>query len=223
MSKLKQNSPTSNNGENILENAYSLETPNDNKIYYKNIAAQYDKNFAKDLGYIYPEEIGKLVLNSEKSLNGDICDIGCGTGLVGEWLRNKNISLVIDGIDISNEMLKIAKKKKVYRALFNEDLTKQSYKFPRNYGVLISSGTFTHGHLGPEPIRKLLTHCKIGAYCFLGINKEHFENLKFDTFFQALISKKKIKNFKIIETKIYKKNAGSHGKDRASICTFQVC
>ena len=52
MSKLKQNCPTLNNGKEILENAYSLETPNDNKIYYKNIAAQYDKNFAKDLGYI---------------------------------------------------------------------------------------------------------------------------------------------------------------------------
>ena len=115
------------NGTEILEDAYSLETPNDNREYYKQIASEYDKNFAEELGYIYPEEIGKLLLKSEKPISGAICDIGCGTGLVGEWLIGQKETVPIDGIDISDEMLKVAKEKAIYRNLYNEDLTKSCY------------------------------------------------------------------------------------------------
>ena len=223
MSKLQKSSQSTNNGAEILEDAYSLKTPNDNRKYYKKIASDYDKKFAKELGYIYPEEIGKLLLKNENLISGPICDIGCGTGLVGEWLIRKKETLPIDGIDISDEMLKITKEKAIYRDLYNEDLTKSSYAFPHNYGALVSSGTFTHGHLGPEPIGRLITHCEVGALCFLGVNKKHYKKLKFDIFFKSLIIRKKIKNFCIIEVKIYQNTAGSHAKDRASICTFEVC
>jgi 2-polyprenyl-3-methyl-5-hydroxy-6-metoxy-1,4-benzoquinol methylase len=223
MSKQRRISQPTNYGTEILEDAYSLETPNDNRKYYKQIASEYDKNFAEELGYIYPEELGKLLLKNEKSINGPICDIGCGTGLVGDWLIKKKDTLLIDGIDISDEMLKVAKEKAIYRDLYNEDLTKSCYAFPRNYGALISAGTFTHGHLGPKPIARLIRHCKTGALCFLGVNKKHYKKLTFDTFFESLITEKKIINFSIREVKIYQNTAGSHAKDRASICTFEVC
>lgn len=223
MSKQQKSNQFTNNGTEILEDAYSLETPNDNREYYKQIASEYDKNFAEELGYIYPEEIGKLLLKSEKSISGAICDIGCGTGLVGEWLIGQKETVPIDGIDISDEMLKVAKEKAIYRNLYNEDLTKSCYAFPRNYGALISSGTFTHGHLGPEPIGRLIMHCRTGALCFLGVNKAHYKKLKFDIFIKNLITQKKIKNFCVREVKIYQNTSGSYAKDRASICTFEVC
>lgn len=52
----------------------------------------------------------------ELNLNNDvrILDLGCGTGLVGEQLYNMGYKN-IDGIDFSDELLKVAESKKVYR------------------------------------------------------------------------------------------------------------
>ena len=52
MSKLQKSSQSTNNGAEILEDAYSLKTPNDNRKYYKKIASDYDKKFAKDFSNI---------------------------------------------------------------------------------------------------------------------------------------------------------------------------
>ena len=124
-------------GTSILKNAYSLKTPNDNKLYYKEIANSYDRDFAEDLGYIYPSEISKMLIKRLNEINGPICDIGCGTGLVGSFLKNTEQSLVIDGVDLSTEMLVIAQGKNVYRKLYNVDLTAEKYQIPNNLDLYI--------------------------------------------------------------------------------------
>jgi len=210
-------------GTSILKNAYSLKTPNDNKLYYKEIANSYDQDFAEDLGYIYPSEISKMLIKRLKEINGPICDIGCGTGLVGSFLKNTEKSLVIDGVDLSTEMLAIAQGKNVYRKLYNVDLTAKKYKIPNNYAALISSGTFTHGHLGPDPIGKLIDHCSSGAVCFFGINKEHYKSMSFDTYIKKLNDKNIITNISIDQISIYTKVDTSHGSNKANICSFKIC
>jgi SAM-dependent methyltransferase len=210
-------------GTSILENAYSLKTPDDNKLYYKEIANNYDQDFADDLGYIYPSEISKMLMKRLNEINGPICDIGCGTGLVGGFLKNTDKRLVIDGVDISNEMLAIARDKNFYRKLYNVDLTAEKYQIPNDYAALISAGTFTHGHLGPDPIGKLIDHCSSGAICFFGINKEHYKSLSFDAYIKNLNHKKIIKDVSIDQISIYTKIETTHGSSRANICSFKVC
>lgn len=210
-------------GTSILKNAYSLKTPNDNKLYYKEIANSYDRDFAEDLGYIYPSEISKMLIKRLNEINGPICDIGCGTGLVGSFLKNTEQSLVIDGVDLSTEMLEIAQGKNVYRKLYNVDLTAEKYQIPNNYAALISSGTFTHGHLGPDPIRKLIDHCSSGAVCFFGINKEHYKSMSFDTYIKKLNDKNIITDLSIDQISIYTKVDTNHGSNKANICSFKIC
>ena len=53
-------------------------------------------------------------------------------------------------------MLSVASEKQLYRSLFQVDLTKTLEKIENNYGAVLSAGTFTSGHLGPEPLRDLL-------------------------------------------------------------------
>lgn len=50
-----------------------------------------------------------------------ILDLACGTGRIGAWLR-KNSSTVIDGVDITPEMLALAQEKGVYRSLYTADV-----------------------------------------------------------------------------------------------------
>jgi SAM-dependent methyltransferase len=51
-----------------------------------------------------------------------VLDLACGTGRIGEWLR-KRCSAVIDGVDLTPEMLEVARRKGSYRALHITDIT----------------------------------------------------------------------------------------------------
>ena len=49
-------------------------------------------------------------------------DLGCGTGRVGAWLREKGVES-IDGVDVTPEMLAIARSRSVYHRLIEADVT----------------------------------------------------------------------------------------------------
>jgi len=49
-------------------------------------------------------------------------DLGCGTGRTGAWLRARGVSQ-IDGIDVTPEMLAVARARKIYAALHEADVT----------------------------------------------------------------------------------------------------
>jgi predicted TPR repeat methyltransferase len=52
-----------------------------------------------------------------------VIDIGCGTGLAGQALTGHGFT-IIDGLDYSAEMLKVAAGHGIYRKLIEADLTK---------------------------------------------------------------------------------------------------
>jgi SAM-dependent methyltransferase len=56
------------------------------------------------------------------SAEHSILDLACGTGRIGAWLRQRTAA-TIDGVDITPEMLDIARTKGVYRALRLADVT----------------------------------------------------------------------------------------------------
>jgi len=51
----------------------------------------------------------------------EILDLACGTGRIGSWLRGRT-SATIDGVDLTPEMLEIARGKGVYRAIHVADI-----------------------------------------------------------------------------------------------------
>ena len=52
---------------------------------------------------------------------GSAVDLGCGTGRTGAWLRQRGLTTV-DGVDLTPEMLAVARRKGVYRRLVEADL-----------------------------------------------------------------------------------------------------
>jgi predicted TPR repeat methyltransferase len=52
-----------------------------------------------------------------------VLDLACGTGRIGAWLKRRS-SAAIDGVDITPEMLAIAQRKDVYRALHVADVAR---------------------------------------------------------------------------------------------------
>jgi SAM-dependent methyltransferase len=49
-------------------------------------------------------------------------DLGCGTGRTGVWLRGKGVE-AIDGVDVTPEMLAVARSRSVYDRLIEADVT----------------------------------------------------------------------------------------------------
>ena len=130
------------------EEAYKLLSSDAHKTYYDKWAKNYDKEFVREQKYEYPFKIAKVLTSLDGSAYSPIADIGCGTGVLGEVLKELNLD--IDGFDISTGMLIEAEKKKVYRNLIECDITDEAQVPSSEYRCIISSGTFTIGHLGPE-------------------------------------------------------------------------
>jgi SAM-dependent methyltransferase len=52
---------------------------------------------------------------------GAAADLGCGTGRTGAWMRSRGVE-AIDGVDVTPEMLQVAKARHVYRRLVESDV-----------------------------------------------------------------------------------------------------
>ncbi len=51
-----------------------------------------------------------------------VLDLACGTGRIGAWLRGRS-SAALDGVDITPEMLEVARRKGIYRSLSLADVS----------------------------------------------------------------------------------------------------
>ncbi len=186
-----------------LNDAYSLKTPSDSINLYKKWAKTYDKDFALNHNYLSPKKISEFFLEKSKDTDTPILDVGAGTGLVGEFLKLKNKKDII-GIDISSEMLYQAKLKKCYSSLIEADITKKIPLKDNVIGAVVSAGTFTHGHVGPDTFDELLRITKPGGLFVLSINSKFFIKAGFNEKFL------KIKN--IISPPLFKKFS-AHGEN----------
>ena len=77
-----------------------------------------------------------------------ILDAGCGTGIIGEHLRDYGFTNV-DGLDPSEKMLDVAIEKGVYQKTYCDGLMKD-HRLPildGEYDALICVGTITQNHV----------------------------------------------------------------------------
>ena len=93
----------------------------DPKDLYREWADTYDNELAQN-EYITPIRTARALATFASNKSAPILDFGCGTGLSAEALISCGFSS-IDGIDISSEMVEIARGKSIYRNLecFNPD------------------------------------------------------------------------------------------------------
>ncbi|MCW1951894.1 MAG: class I SAM-dependent methyltransferase [Octadecabacter sp.] len=202
-------------GEPDLKSAYALNTPEDAKRLYATWAETYDSDFGDAQGYLMPREVVRMFVAAGGQ--GPVLDVGAGTGLVGEGLAAAGVG-PIDALDLSNEMLSVAKSKGVYRKTIAADVTQPLSAGP--YSGIISAGTFTMGHVGPEGIPPLLEIAKSGCLFVISVNAKHFESAGFEAFFAKLDTE--IDAFSFEDVRIYSDKADlSHRYDIGRIVRFR--
>ena len=196
---------------------------------YGEWAETYDEDFVARSGYVVYRRVVDALLQHREQINGPVFDIGCGTGIVGAVLRDNGVEIV-DGIDISQPMLGEAKKKQtvrgdaVFRHLVAADLT-QRVDIPDNrYARLISAGTFTHGHLGPEPLDEIWRVANIGAWCAIGVRTTHYLAAGFGEKLAVDVREGTISEPNLIEVHMYSPGVGDeeHADDKVFIVVCQV-
>ncbi len=155
------------------DEAYSVKTPEDSIKLYKKWAKTFDKDFALSSNYVSHIKISSFFKKYSRKVDIPILDVGAGTGLVGECLHEMGYKKII-GIDISPEMLEKAELKGCYSSIMEADVTKKIPLKSNSIGAVVSAGTFTHGHVGPDAFDELLRITKPGGLFVLSINSKVF-------------------------------------------------
>ena len=202
-----------------LNDAYSVKTPEDNIKLYKVWASSYDDDFAKKNDYRSPVLISNYYDKYSNKNDVPVLDVGAGTGLIAEVMNKKN-TIDIDAIDISPEMLESAKSKNCYNKLIEADLTKNLDIDNNYYGAIVSAGTFTHGHIGPNALDELLRVTKPSGLFVITIHSKVYVNQNFEQKFQDI--NEQITDLTFHEEKAYGNNPDKdHGNDTVFISVFR--
>jgi len=202
-----------------LNDAYSVKTPEDNIKLYKVWASSYDDDFAKKNDYRSPVLISNYYDKYSNKNDVPVLDVGAGTGLIAEVMNKKN-TIDIDAIDISPEMLESAKSKNCYNKLIEADLTKNLDIDNNYYGAIVSAGTFTHGHIGPNALDELLRVTKPSGLFVITIHSKVYVNQNFEQKFQDI--NEQITHLTFHEEKAYGNNPDKdHGNDTVFITVFR--
>lgn len=199
-----------------LDRAYRVDGPEAARRLYGEWAASYDDAFGGDWGYVAPREIARLLLAEVGDLT-PILDIGAGTGQVAEHL----CGLPVDGIDITPEMLAIAETKGLYRDLIEGDLTRPLDLPDGIYGAVISCGTFTHGHVGPECLPELLRVTRPGAPFCCSTRPDVFDRMGFGSALARLVALGRITPVRFRMIDIYEGATHAHKDDKGLAILFR--
>jgi SAM-dependent methyltransferase len=145
----------------VLDKVYNPADKAEQIDGYDQWAADYDKDLWS-YGYISPGLAAALIERHGGRSLQPILDVGCGTGLVGEYLGHLGYDAV-DGLDLSQGMLDAAASKEVYRALYRMKIGETLDIESDSYGCIVTTGTFTVGHVGPEGYAELIRICRPGG------------------------------------------------------------
>lgn len=202
-----------------LASAYALTSATDAKRLYGDWAENYDQGFAEAQKYTLPIQTARAFVATGG--RGPVLDAGAGTGLCGQALYNLGVS-PLEATDISPEMLAEALRKDVYRDVIEADLL-EGIPVPRDsYRGVVSSGTFTHGHIGPEALPTLLRVAAHGAQFALSINAKFYHRAGFDSAFARLREGSWIHDIALPKVAIYGDRADTaHRNETAFIALFK--
>lgn len=206
-----------------LKGALGLAGPEACLAYYRDWAANYDSGFASEMQYLLPAHVAAAFMAT--GARGPVLDVGAGTGLLAEALVGMGFRDEIDAADFSAEMLERAAEKRIYTRLHEADITRP-LALPRRYGGIVSSGTFTAGHVGPEALPQLLAVAAPAAQFALSINRRVWTGAGFDRALQELSDRGHITDLQLIEVEVYGAAAAridaDHAADRALIALFRA-
>ena len=184
-SKSESNS-TAIKTDDFVQQAYHLESTDEMVDFYRKWAADYDRQMLDQRGYTAPSSIAKILSEQLSDTRASVLDVGCGTGLTCRLLAESGFSQ-LDGIDLSQEMIEVARERGIYRNLLQGDVNQPLQLETASYDGVVSSGTFTHGHVGPGPLDEIFRVLKPGGVLACTVHQDLWQSMGFEDRFAALV------------------------------------
>jgi len=144
---------------------------------YDTWANNYDTDIKKDWSFM-PVAIAHKLSQLLPDKNASILDAGAGTGLVGEALAKEGYTN-ITAVDLSEQMLAIARQKQVYKKLFQGNLENSSiFNNSEKFDVIITAGVFAYAHAGVKVLNNLFTFLKEEGLFLLTIREDYRQEMQ---------------------------------------------
>lgn len=179
------------NANAALDSVYGADTPETLAQAYAAWAATYDSETAS-LGYLLPFLITAWVARHVPSGQGPLLDAGCGTGLSGPSLKALGYG-DIAGLDLSDDMLKIAGSRNAYSELKKAMLGGPLPWPDGHFRAFFSTGVFTISHAPASGLHELVRITRRGGHAIFTVRDQVFESGGF----QAVLNKKWFLDYKM--------------------------
>lgn len=139
---------------------------------FDHFAEDFDKQLLEDLEYRAPKLIHALFqeVSPGSATNLDILDAGCGTGLSG--IDFKAYAGSLTGVDLSPEMLKLAKARGLYDTLHEGELAAFMRANPGRFDLVVAADVFCYiGDLA-ESLEAALATLKPGGLLLFSVEAQ---------------------------------------------------
>jgi predicted TPR repeat methyltransferase len=154
-----------------LQSVYNAENSQEIVEIYDNWAEDYERNVLS-YGYATPAvTAGFLGRYVEPKDGTTVLDAGAGTGMMGEILAPLGYKDLL-GIDISANMLELARKKGVYKELRQMELGGQLDLPTDTFSAVVSTGVFAAGHAPPESFEELIRTTRPGGHVIFSVRTD---------------------------------------------------
>ncbi len=182
--------------ESMIESMSLDGDPNKLAAYYDKWASEYDADVSSH-GYGLPtmmvsllRQVTQLDLDYPQLLSPDcaVLDVGCGTGLVGVELAAAGYTN-LTGIDLSDEMIKVARSRNIYTNLIaGVDITQPAPAALRSSADVVTiAGVFTVGHVPPEALAVVSTMVRPGGIVLASTRAAYFQNTNYQAFSDSML------------------------------------
>ena len=110
---------------------------------YKRFSTFYEENVCGELGYQAPDALRRTVQSARPRISqASVLDLGCGTGLAGVQFKACSDSLV--GVDLSPEMVEIARGRNIYDELEVAEITEWLSRSVQSFDLIIACDTLIY-------------------------------------------------------------------------------
>lgn len=154
--------------DDMTENLWTPRPVEETRAMYDAWADGYDGDMA-DWGYATPGRIAMALRRAGANTEKPVLDFGCGTGLSGVALKSAGFE-VVDGMDISSEMLAKAEARGPYRQVFRADPGTLGHVRRGDYPIIAAAGVISLGAAPPETLDMLLDALAPGGFLAFSFN-----------------------------------------------------
>lgn len=155
------------------------------------LAARYDawaKSYESDLDDQGGPAEAADELTKRVAAEGSILDAGCGTGVVGSILAERGYRN-LEGLDLSEGMLRVAGEKGCYRALHRGTLGEPLDLPSQHFDAMICVGVFVRAHAPSTSLHELVRVVKVGGYLVFTLRPEFYSGSDFPATMAELTAK----------------------------------